>query len=49
MKFIWKVRAQQVGLHNRTKRSDAPVIDLFVSRITIANPEYMFNFQITIF
>jgi len=49
MKFIWKVRAQQVGLHYRTKQSDAPVIDIFVSRITIANPEYMFNFQITIF
>jgi len=33
----------------RTKQSDSPVIDLFVSRITIANLQYMFNFRITIF
>jgi hypothetical protein len=36
---------QQVGFHSG-QQSDAPVIDFFVSRTTIANPEYMFNFRI---
>ena len=40
---------QHIGIHYPTKHNEALVIDIFVFRITIANPKYMFNFHICFF